>query len=101
MLQGHLAGAMMVTTNSAATVVGNSFLGNSVVNYGDFGGAVFHDYVRIHPLPSLTAAMCCAGTACQAPACLLSKFAHSMTNLLAAVCSAARAASLPSRTTVS
>lgn len=37
---------MMVTTNAAANVVGNSFLGNSVVNYGDFGGAVFHDYCR-------------------------------------------------------
>jgi hypothetical protein len=46
LLQGHLAGAMMVTAGAAANVQSCSFLSNSVVNYGDFGGAIFHDYVR-------------------------------------------------------
>jgi hypothetical protein len=45
-LQGHLAGAMMVTAGAAANVQSCSFLSNSVINYGDFGGAIFHDYVR-------------------------------------------------------
>jgi hypothetical protein len=44
--RGHLAGAMMVTAGAAANVQSCSFLSNSVVNYGDFGGAIFHDYCR-------------------------------------------------------
>lgn len=50
-LQGHLAGAMMITTNSAAKVVSCSFISNSVINYGDFGGAIFHDYVSHQLVP--------------------------------------------------
>src|SRR6476659_7994295 len=39
LLQGHLAGALMITAGAAANVQGNSFLGNSFVGYGNFGGA--------------------------------------------------------------
>lgn len=48
---------MMVTAGAAANVQTTSFMSNSVVNYGDFGGAIFHDYVRHSQNP-----MCCLQT---------------------------------------
>lgn len=41
--KGHLAGALMITSGALGTVTSNTFTGNSCVNNGDFGGAVFHD----------------------------------------------------------
>ena len=39
-------GPRLSQAGAAANVQTTSFIGNSVVNYGDFGGAIFHDYVR-------------------------------------------------------
>ena len=55
---------MMVTAGAAANVQQCTFQSNSVINYGDFGGAIFHDYVSLsgsasaHTLLSLTLLHC-------------------------------------------
>ena len=56
---------MMVTAGAAANVQTTSFLGNSVVNYGDFGGAIFHDYVRFWKNPELACCRCRCCLSCE------------------------------------
>lgn len=41
---GHLAGSIMVTSGALATIEDNVFNNNFTPNYGDFGGAIFHDF---------------------------------------------------------
>lgn len=40
---GHLAGSIMITSGALATIENNVFTNNLTPNYGDFGGAIFHD----------------------------------------------------------